>query len=333
MSDLKYRLENSRVRPSFSENNFKYGFHSQTVKKTLDVWMNKYKWKEIELAMNSFNNFLTKIEGLDVHFVHIKPRSALNSPNAVVRILLIHGWPSTFFEFFRLIALLEDEKSQTGEQIAFEIILPSVPGVAFSAGSSKPGFNFAHVARVLVKLMDRLGHERFYVMTSGLGSFIGKTMAVLYPSHVLGLYTTLPLLGRSPSNFFKLVIGYVLPRLMFNSPKQDMSKISPVIKKLILFNLGIEPSYLELDNLRPDTLGVSLTDSPAGLAAFVLEKMALLSDQAAENEADGGLGDRFNDKDVITQVMLFWITSSMPSALRLIDETFIKTVDQFNYYK
>lgn len=327
IKDLEHRLANSRFTPSFTPNNFKYGFHSQSLQRALDFWINKYKWRHIEEGMNAFNHFKTKLEGLHVHFVHIKP-IATSAATKVVPILLIHGWPSTFFEFFRLIALLDGNG-----QAAFELIVPSVPGTAFSAASSKQGLNFGHVGRILVKLMDRLGHRKFYVITSGFGSFVGKAIATLYPSRVLGLYTNFPIVGRSCSNLFKLIMANFLPTIMFDRPITDSAKIRPIFNKLLLFQLGIETSYLELDNLKPDTLGISLTDSPAGLVAYVLEKFAVNSDKAAQLEEDGGLGDKFNDKDITTQVMIFWLTSSMPSALRLIHESFAATAHNFNYYE
>lgn len=173
--DLKERLNKSRITDSLDGVNFEYGFNSEILKKLVDYWNNQYDWRSVEKSLNQYNHFKTQIEGLSVHFVHIKPKEIAS--NKVVPLILVHGWPGSFVEFYKIIPLLLTPKNG----VVFELIIPSIPGYGFSQIPNKPGFNAGHAARIFVKLMKRLGHDKFYYHGGDWGAVIGDYTAKLFP--------------------------------------------------------------------------------------------------------------------------------------------------------
>ena len=137
--------------------------------------MTKYDWRKEEAKLNSYPNFLTEIEGLDIHFVHVK---ADKSAKKVVPLLAIHGWPGSFLEYYKSIPLLTKPDS---DGLAYELIIPSIPGYGYSEASHKRGLDTRATARIFVKLMKRLGHQKFFVHGGDWGSLVTKMISVGFP--------------------------------------------------------------------------------------------------------------------------------------------------------
>ena len=174
LDDLQNRLNKTRFTESIVTN-FEYGINSQTLKLIVNYWKNEYNWREHEKILNQFNHFKTEIEGIKIHFIHEKPRT---KAVRIYPLLISHGWPGTFWEFYKFISYLTKPKDN---HIAFEVIAPSLPGFAFSEAPHKPGLNAIDTARMYVTLMKRLGHDKFFFHGNDWGSFVGKQIALIFP--------------------------------------------------------------------------------------------------------------------------------------------------------
>lgn len=158
--------------------NFEYGFNTNYLKKVVEFWKTKYNWREREIFLNSFPHFKTYVDGLDLHFIHVKPQN-VDKNTDVLPLLLLHGWPGSVREFYDIIPLLTTTRK--GVNFVFEVIAPSLPGYGFSEGASKPGLGAAQVAVVMKNLMERIGFKKFYVQGGDWGAVIASHMGTLFP--------------------------------------------------------------------------------------------------------------------------------------------------------
>lgn len=177
LEDLRERLRRSNFIDHLPDTKFLYGFNSEYLKTIQQYWLDKYNWRVFEQQLNAFPQFTTKIEGLDIHFIHVKPKKSA-SIKTIVPILMIHGWPSSFWEYTKIIPLLEKPDSNG---LAFEMIIPSIPGYGYSEAPHQPGFNITSSARIFVKLMKRLGHQKFISMGGDWGAAITRAISLIYP--------------------------------------------------------------------------------------------------------------------------------------------------------
>lgn len=180
LTDLRRRLQRARFVDHIAGTHFNYGFSSVVLKRIVRYWQNSdYSWRAEEAKLNAFPQYRTQIEGLQVHFVHVRPE---NVSLPAVPLLLIHSFPGSFYEFYKIIPrLVAKGITGDGETFPFEIVVPSIPGFAFSEGPHRRGFNATAAARIFLKLMNRLGHQKFIVHGGDIGNIIARTMGVLYP--------------------------------------------------------------------------------------------------------------------------------------------------------
>lgn len=257
IEDLNRRLTNTRkLVPPLEDANFKYGFNSDALQKILHYWKNEYKWKEREAYLNKFPQFKTNIQGLDIHFLHVKPA---DSTIKTLPLLLLHGWPGSVREFYSLIEILNNPQNIKDNGIAFEIIAPSLPGYGFSTAASKQGLGTAEMAVIFKNLMERLGHKNWYAQGGDWGSIIATNMALLYPDNVKGIH--LNMCGSmTPATMLKMILGSFWPSLLVDAEHEH--KMYPLGK---VFSFLLEESgYMHLQATKPDTVGTGLNDSPAG---------------------------------------------------------------------
>lgn len=181
---LKRRLEESAPLAEPLEGvAFEYGFNSKKLKDIVNFWKNDYlpRWKEREEYLNQFPHFTTQIQGLNLHYIHVKPK--VSKDTKVYPIMLLNGWPSSVREYYDLIVLLTKPSK---DNIAFEVIAPSIPGFGFSEAAAKKGFGTTKISIVLRNLMLRIGIDKFYIQSSDWGSIITSNLASLFPENVLG---------------------------------------------------------------------------------------------------------------------------------------------------
>jgi len=314
LTDLKDRLKRTRYPPpSIPGTAFEYGFNAKALPKVIEYWSSKYDWRKHEKEMNKYPHFKTQVEGLDIHFIHVKPTKPAKEVKAI---LLIHGWGTSFYEFLQVIPHLI-EPSEDG--VAFEVVVPSLPGFAWSEASYKPGLDVIHLARVFSKLMTRLGYEHYLVHGGDWGSPIGKVSAILYPDRIIGFHTTLPTAKITLYTLAKVVFGYFIPSHVYDNSKVDIDKVHPIMEKVrFLFR---ESGYFHLQATKPDTIGIALGDSPAGLAAYFLDRFAIFTDPKNIDKEDGGLTEKFTMDQLITNIMIYWVTNTAGTSARIYKES------------
>lgn len=309
--DLQDRLSKTRfLEQSFEHENFSYGFNTLYLKSLVDVWLKKYDWRKQEKYLNSLPQFKTEIEGLQIHFVHVKPKKVMMDGEKKP-ILLVHSWPGSTIEFYKLIPHLVED--------GFEVVAPSLPGYGFSGAPHRPGFDVMHAGRVLGKLMSKLNHEKFYYHGGDWGSIVGKAISVLQPERVLGYHSTLPNIQFSLKIIFKILIAeYLSPTLIYDNPQVEFARLHPLKQRMAL--ILQETGYFHLQATKPDTSGIALNDSPAGLAAYILEKFSTWTHPSNVNKPNGGLTEKYSVDDLLTNVMIYWLSGSISSSNRLYKE-------------
>lgn len=317
LHDLQIRLDlHSHLTLPMENVNFEYGFNTNYLKKVVEFWKTKYNWREREVFLNSFPHFKTYVDGLDLHFIHVKPKNVDKNID-VLPLLLLHGWPGSVREFYDIIPLLTTPRKDVN--FVFEVIAPSLPGYGFSEGASKPGLGAAQVAVVMKNLMERIGFKKFYAQGGDWGAIILSHMGTLFPKSLLGVHSNMCFVNSVCSNV-KRLIGSFWPTLIVDEAHVD--KVYPLGKHFadILEEMG----YMHLQATKPDTLGVALRDSPVGLAAYILEKFSTWTDKNWRSLPDGGLTRKYRLTDLLDNVMIYWVTGSITTSVRLYSETMNK---------
>lgn len=315
IEDLHRRIDQTRPIPSLEDSQFHYGFNSKVLQKVVTYWRNVFDWKEQVDKLNKYPHFKTVIEGISVHYVHVKPKTKTNC----LPLIMVHGWPGSFYEFYGIIPLLTEPDKPDG--FAFEVICPSIPGYGFSEAPHKKGLDSVCAARIFHKLMKRLGFSQFYAHGGDWGWLITTNMAQLDPKAVRGLHLNF----APPAKFgfpmiLSLMLGWRFPKL-FGFTDHDVKRLYPSMEKMLVEPVK-ETGYMHIQATKPDTAGRALNDSPVGLAAYILEKFSTWTDAEFRGLEDGGLERRFSLDDLLTNVMIYWTTQSITSSMRFYKENF-----------
>ncbi|CAH1396964.1 unnamed protein product [Nezara viridula] len=313
LKELKEKLDKPRsFTPPLEGIGFEYGINTDYLKDILQFWRTKYNWTERETYLNSFPQFTTQIGGLNIHFLHAKVDPVKSKGKQVLPLIVLHGWPGAVREFYNLIPLLTTP--QPDSNFVFEVVIPSLPGHTFSQGASKPGLAPAKIAVLFNELMSRLGHDKYYVHGGDWGSVIGNNMAILNPDKVLGYHSTFCLASNFQSRI-RTLVAYLFPRFFVDESLQEQ-----YVKQFANFYL-LEGGYLHIQSTKPDTIGVAMNDSPTGLAAYILEKFSTWTNKNWRSLPNGGL-DNLNKVELIDHIMLYWLTKSITTSMRIYKENF-----------
>lgn len=224
-----------------------YGINGNLLGEILDHWKTKYNWREREQFLNQYPQFLTKIQGLDVHFLHVKPKK-IDAGVKVFPLLMLHGWPGSVREFYEIVPLLTTK--QTGNNFVFELIVPSLPGYGFSQGASKKGLSATNMAVIFKNLMARLGFKKYYVHGGDWGSIITAHMGRLYPDKVLGVHNTMCYVN-TPLSMIKTMLFSFYPSAIVD--KEFESRMYPYCN-VLKYIMG-ETGYMHIQATKPDTVG------------------------------------------------------------------------------
>ncbi|XP_028164043.1 juvenile hormone epoxide hydrolase-like [Ostrinia furnacalis] len=311
--DLQYRMEEYRkfVKPkTFTDAGWTYGVNSEAFAAFFADWVFRYKFIERERFLNKFDHFKTNIQGLDIHFMHVKPKVEKNVK--VLPLLLLHGWPGSVREFYNAFPLLTTVRP--GCDFVFEVIAPSLPGFGFSDATTRQGLSATKIAVILRNLMKRLGHDQFYVQGGDFGHIIGSSMATLFPKEVIGFHTNLPYV-KSSLSVLVWILGGLWPSLV---EKEFTDRLYPVNDKVEFFLE--ESGYFHMHSTKPDTLGIALHESPAGLAAYILEKFVLATTKEGKYKQDGGIEGVFSNEDLLDNIMMYWVPGTITTSMRLYKE-------------
>ncbi|XP_078398941.1 epoxide hydrolase 1-like [Cetorhinus maximus] len=319
IQDLHFRLDKTRFTPPLEDSRFHYGFNSTYLRKVVSYWRKDYDWKKQLEFLNRFPHFRTRIEGIYIHFVHVKPPH-LPQGQTAVPLMMIHGWPGSFYEFYKIIPQLTDPASHSlSEQETFEVVCPSIPGYGFSEAPGKKGFDSIAAARVFCKLMRRLGFHKFYVQGGDWGALISTNMAQMKPENVKGIHLNFFPVSRMGMNILpSLLLGKYLPSLV-GFTQNDVKRIYPFVERNV-HELLRETGYMHIQGTKPDTPGCALNDSPVGLAAYILEKFSTWTSKDFRDLDDGGLTRKFSLDELLTNVMIYWVTGSITSSMRMYKE-------------
>jgi len=316
LTDLKTRLAlevatlDERIEEPLEGIAFEYGMNKNFLKKVTTHWLNKYDWRQREKALNKYPSFKTKISGIDIHFQHVKATKKYKG--GTKPLLLLHGWPGSFIEYQSLIPQLVDPKDS---EINFDLVIPSLPGYGFSDGARKSGLGSPEMAVVMLKLMKRLGYEKFYVQGGDWGSKIATNMGNLYQENVLGIQSTM-CVSLHPRSLLRFGAALVLPQLFMS--KEETEQHLPISR--LVTNLLRESGYLHLQATKPDTVGIALSYSPSGWAAYILEKFSFWTNKNWLSKQDGGIS-AYNLDQLLDNVMVHWVGQSITTGLRLYYET------------
>jgi microsomal epoxide hydrolase len=289
LANLRLRLDRVRWPDENPGGGWQYGSDLAYMKALVAYWREKYDWRVHEAQLNRLQHFVTSLDGMDLHFIH-QPGVGPNP----VPLLLSHGLPGSIVEFEQLIPLLTDPGRFGGDPAdAFTVVAPSLPGYAFSFRANQPRFNIAQIADLFARLMaDVLGYSRFAVQGGDWGAYISAQLGAAYVDRVLGIHVT-------------LLSG---PRDATPTPQTDEERA--YVAELQHW-MREEQGYGMIQGTKPQTLAYSLTDSPVGLAAWIVEKFRTWSDC-------GGDVERCFSKDkLLTNVMLYWVTGAVNSSFWL----------------
>jgi pimeloyl-ACP methyl ester carboxylesterase len=257
-------------------------------------WRTKYDWRAEEKKLNALPQFVTKIDGLDVHFVHVKSKEKNALP-----LVITHGWPGSFVEFHKVIGPLTDPVAHGGKaEDAFHVVCPSLPGFGFSGKPLERGWSSQRMAEVIAKLMARLGYERYGAQGGDWGAGVTRWLAANDGGHCVGGHSNFPPGSRPMDDPMRGV-----------SPK-ELERFEQRAKEL-----NDHRAYGAIQGTRPLTLGYALNDSPAGLGAWIVDKFWAWSDHR------GNLDNSFTKDELITNVMVYWVTDTMPSSTRIYFES------------
>ncbi|XP_046395927.1 juvenile hormone epoxide hydrolase 1-like [Ischnura elegans] len=330
IENLNARLEVAleTLTPPLYDINFEYGFNTATLRKVIEFWRNKYDWKRQEKFLNSVPHFKTVISGLSIHFIHVKPKLTAEEAKTVkvLPLLMLHGWPGSVREMYEIIPMLTTPYQRS--DFVFELIIPSLPGYGFSEGAHRPGMDTAQIGLIMKKLMEKIGFPKFYVHGGDWGSAIGSDMALFFPENVLGFHSNV-CFAFGPMTMFKLVLGaFTWPTLF--ADEVSVSHLYPLSKTFS--KVMRESGYMHIQATKPDTVGIALRDSPAGLAAYILEKFSTWTKESWMTAPDGGLNlsDRplqgsggsnlISLTALLDNVMIYYITGCITTSVRLYSE-------------
>ena len=300
LADLKHRITATRWPERETVNDHTQGVQLATTKKLADYWANHHDWRRAEAQIFSYPNFVTNIDGLDIHFIHVKSKH----PNALP-VIITHGWPGSIIEQLKVIGPLTDPTAHGGTAAdAFDVVIPSLPGYGFSAKPTAPGWDVPHISKAWDVLMKRLGYTRYVAQGGDWGNSISEVMALQQPPGLLAIHTNMS--ATLPEAIRKaLPAGPPPPNL---SP--DELHAWNQLTDFYVHGLG----YAIEMNQRPQTL-YGLVDSPIGLAAWMLDHDIQSYDLIAR--VFDGASEGLTRDDILDNVTLYWLTNTAVSSARL----------------
>ena len=295
IADLKRRLAATRLPTKEIVKDRSQGVQLATIKALISYWEKDYDWRKAEARLNAYPQFVTKIDGVDIHFIHVKSRH----PNALP-LIMTHGWPGSVIELLGTIGPLTDPTSHGGTAAdAFHVVLPSLPGYGFSGEPTELGWESGRIARAWATLMERLGYTRYVAQGGDVGANVTDFMGRQAPKGLIGIHLNL-LSGA-------LAIADKLPA----KSEQEMT----ARKALETFRTSGFGYFLE-QSTRPQTIGYSLVDSPVGLAAWLLDhdtdSYYKISRAFVDGQPVGGL----TRESIVDNITLYWLTGTGTSAAR-----------------
>jgi epoxide hydrolase len=294
LDDLKRRLQAVRWPEDVTEPGWTQGVPLAAAKALCAHWVENYDWRRCEAQLNDFGQFTTEIDGLNVHFLHVRSRH-----DGALPLLLTHGWPGSVVEFLKVVKPLTDPLSHGGrEEDAFHVVIPSLPGYGFSEKPAAAGWGVARIAAAWVELMGRLGYSRYVAQGGDWGSAVTSAMGRIAPPGLAAIHLNMVLAFPGGEDMASLT----------ESEQKGLADMQRFTEK--------GSGYSALQSTRPQTLGYALTDSPVGQAMWIYEKLAEWCDNG---DAPGSV---LSFDDMLDNIMLYWLPGNAASSARLYWESF-----------
>lgn len=300
--DLRRRITATRWTDKETVADSSQGVQLATIQKLARYWATEYDWRKCEAKLNTLAQFVTNIDGLDIHFIHVRSKHEDALP-----LIVTHGWPGSVIEQLKIIEPLTNPTAYGGSASdAFHVVIPSMPGYGFSAKPTGTGWGIERIARAWSVLMERIGYARYVAQGGDWGAFISGAMAREAPEGLLGIHVNFP--QAVPFDILAHVRdGDPAPPELSDAEKRAYEQI------VIATN---RRGYGAIQGTRPQTLGYGLGDSPVGLAAWLLDHDAGSYEQIAHLFDGYSFGDITRD-DILDNISLYWFTDTGTSAARL----------------
>jgi epoxide hydrolase len=290
LDELRRRLASTRWPDQLPGVGWDYGIPLEYVKELAEYWRTAYDWRAHEKQLNEFPQFTTTIDNQNIHFLHVR------SPEpGALPLIMTHGWPGSIAEFMRVIGPLTNPAAHGGDPAdAFHLVVPSIPGYGFSGPTRETGWNVGRIARAWDELMSRLGYRRYGAQGGDWGSSISRELGLIAGDHIIGVHLNM-LTTPAPKD----------PEQLAALTDAERERVQ-ALERFRATGSG----YGAIQSTRPQTLAYGLTDSPAGQLAWIVEKFG--------EWTDGDLPDEAVDRDqLLTNVMLYWLTATAGSSARL----------------
>jgi epoxide hydrolase len=294
LDDLKRRLAHTRWPERETPQDWSQGVPLAYVKEVCDYWQHKYDWRRCEKRLNSYPQFITEIDGVEIQFMHLR------SPHAdAVPLVMTHGWPGSVLEFMDVIGPLTNPTAHGGEaRDAFHLVCPTLPGFGFSGKPTTPGHGIDWVAKAWTQLMGRLGYDQYFAQGGDWGSAVVHSIGMTEGAHCRGIHTNMPILSPSAA-------------VMENLTEFEKSAIAGAQKYY-----DWDSGYSKEQSTRPQTIGYSLVDSPVGQAAWILEKFWCWTDCKGHPE------NAVKRDELLDNIMMYWLPAVGASSARMYWESF-----------
>lgn len=305
LDNLKQRIADTRWPQEIPGTGWDRGVPLEYLKELADYWRTSYDWRAAEAQLNEFPQFVTEIDGTNVHFMHIESAEADALP-----LIMTHGWPGTVAEFLQVIKPLTDPAAHGGTPSdAFHLVIPSIPGYAFSGPTGQVGWDTGRVAGAWMELMRRLGYDRYAVQGGDWGMPISLRLGLADPGHVAGVHINM-CVTFPPSE----------PAALDGLGEADLARLD-FTGRFAQDGMG----WQRIQSTRPQTLAYALTDSPVGQLAWIVEKYKEWTDSAKVPE------DAVSRDHILTAVTIYWLTATAGSSAQLyyesshMDADFVRT--------
>jgi epoxide hydrolase len=295
LDDLKRRITDTRWPAEIAGVGWDRGVPLGYLRELAEYWRTDYDWRAAEARLNEFPQFMTEVDGVNVHFLHIRSPE----PDALP-LIMTHGWPGTVAEFLDVIKPLTDPVAFGGDpRDAFHLVIPSIPGYAFSGPTGQVGWDTGRVAHAWMELMRQLGYERYAVQGGDWGMPISLRLALADPDRVVGVHLNMCVTFPPPD-----------PSAMAGLSEADLARLEFAVR-FAQDGTG----WIRIQSTRPQTLSYALTDSPVGQLAWVAEKYKEWTDSAKVPE------DAVRRDDILTAVSIYWLTATAGSSAQLYYES------------